>query len=230
VKVLRRAGVDVTFPADQTCCGQVGYNGGFEQEAREVALHFMDVFDGDEPVVVPSGSCASMIKIFYLDLFADDPVLLERAQRLSERTHEFSDFLVNVLEVENVGAAFSGTVTYHDACHLLRELHISAEPRALIEGVSGAELAEMTDSDRCCGFGGLFSVKFPEVSAAILGEKLENIEASGAEVVVANDCGCLMHMRGALSRKGMRQRAMHIAELLASQSGLAVGQPERPEA
>ena len=230
VKVLRRAGVDVMFPEDQTCCGQVAYNGGFEQEAREVALRFMDVFDGDEPVVVPSGSCASMIKVFYLDLFAADPILLERAQRLSERTHEFSDFLVNVLEVENVGAAFSGTVTYHDACHLLRELHISEEPRALIGGVSGAELTEMTDSDRCCGFGGLFSVKFPEISAAILDEKLENIAASGAEAVVANDCGCLMHMRGAMSRKGMGQRAMHIAELLAPQAGLAAGQPERPGA
>ena len=181
----------------------------------------MDVFDGEVPVVVPSGSCATMIKVFYLDLFADDPALLERAQRLSERTHEFSEFIVNVLETEDVGASLNAKVTYHDACHLLRELHIAEEPRALIAGVAGVELCEMTDSDRCCGFGGLFAVKFPEISTAILDEKLANIEASGAETVVANDLGCLMHMRGAMGRRGMSQRAVHIAEFLAA------GQPER---
>ena len=215
VQVLRRAGVEVDFPQDQTCCGQVAFNGGFQTETREVAERFLDIFDGDGYVVVPSGSCATMIKVFYLEVFKDDPVLLERAQRLSERTHELSEFLVNVVETEDVESPFQGTVTYHDACHLLRELHVSSEPRDLIAGVAGAKLTEMNDSDTCCGFGGLFAVKYPDISAAILDQKLQNIEATGADTVVANDCGCLMHIRGAMTRRGMRQRAIHIAELLA---------------
>ena len=215
VQTLRRAGVEVDFPADQTCCGQVAFNGGFQAETREVAERFLDIFDGDGYVVVPSGSCATMIKVYYLEVFKDDPVLLERAQKLSERTHELSEFLVNVVGAEDVGSSFQGTVTYHDACHLLRELHVSSEPRELIDGVAGAELAEMTDSGTCCGFGGLFAVKYPDISAAILDEKLQNIEATGADAVVANDCGCLMNIRGAMNRRGMRQRALHIAEVLA---------------
>ena len=215
VAVLRRADVEVSFPAEQTCCGQVAFNGGYAREARAAAERFLDVFEGHEHVVVPSGSCASMMKVFYLDLFEDDPALLERARSLSERTHEFTEFLANVAGDSPAATGFEGKVTYHDACHALRELHISREPRALLEG-AGAEVVEMQDSDRCCGFGGLFAVKYPHISTAILEEKLASIEATGADAVATTDCGCLMHMRGALSRKGMRQRALHVAEVMAA--------------
>ena len=215
VRVLRHLGVDVSFPEEQTCCGQIGFNGGYRHEATEIARHFIDVFEGEEQIVVPSGSCASMIKVYYPELFADDPEMLERANAVGAKTHEFSDFVVNVLGTTDVGSSYQGLVTYHDACHLLRGLHISNEPRDLIEGVRGIELQEMEKSDACCGFGGLFSVKFPHISTAILDEKLGNIASSGAGTVVANDCGCLMHMRGAMDRRGVQTRAVHIAELLA---------------
>lgn len=217
VKVLRGQGVDVSFPEGQTCCGQIAFNAGFRADAADVARNFLDVFEDQENVVVPSGSCASMIKVYYPELFADEPDTLERAKAVGERTHELTDFLVNVLGVSDVGAQGSGLVTYHDACHLLRELGISKEPRELIEGVEGVELQEMEDADACCGFGGLFSVKFPEISAAILESKLESIRNSGAKTLVASDCGCLMHIRGAMQRKGMDVRAVHIAELLAGE-------------
>jgi L-lactate dehydrogenase complex protein LldE len=212
---LRHLGVDVSFPEDQTCCGQVGFNGGYRQDAREIARHFVEVFEREEHIVVPSGSCASMVKVYYAELFVDDPEMLERARVVAEKTHEFTDFIVNVLGVTEVGASSSALVTYHDACHLLRELNISEEPRTLIENVRGVEFQEMPKSDGCCGFGGLFSVKYPHISTAILDEKLENVEASGADTLVANDCGCLMHMAGAMKRRGMATRPMHIAELLA---------------
>lgn len=217
VTLLRRLNVDVTFPEEQTCCGQIAFNGGYRTEAADVARHFMDVFENERHVVVPSGSCAAMIKVYYQELFRDDPEDLERAKALGEKTHELTDFIVNVLEVTDVGSPSRGLVTYHDACHLLRELGISAEPRKLIEGVPGVELQEMPNSEVCCGFGGLFAVKFPHISTAILDEKLEAIRASGADTVVANDCGCLMHMRGAIERRGIGVRAVHIAELLAGE-------------
>ena len=220
VKTLRRAGVDVSFPEEQTCCGQIAFNGGFRSHAAEAARRFLDVFESEEQIVVPSGSCASMIKVYYLELFEDDPDALERARAVGEKTREFSDYLVNVVGAADIGSAdgsasAQGLVTYHDACHLLRELRISDAPRALIGSVPGVELQEMADADACCGFGGLFSVKFPEISTAILDEKLRNIAESGASAVVANDCGCLMHIRGAMERRGIKARAMHLAELLA---------------
>ena len=141
--------------------------------------------------------------------------MLERAKGVAEKTHEFTDFIVNVLGVTEVGSSLQALVTYHDACHLLRDLHISEEPRTLIENTRGVELQEMPHSDGCCGFGGLFSVKYPHISTAILDEKLENVAASGADTLVANDCGCLMHMAGAMRRRGITTRPMHIAELLA---------------
>ena len=194
--MLRRIGVDVSFPEDQTCCGQIAFNGGFRTEAAEVARRFLDVFEDEEQIVIPSGSCASMVKVYYQELFEDDPDTLERAKAVGEKTRELSDYLVNVAGAADVGSEAAGLVTYHDACHLLRELRISKEPRQLIEGVAGVELQEMEGSTSCCGFGGLFSVKFPHVSSAILEEKLRHIAGSGADTVVANDCGCLMHIRG----------------------------------
>ena len=219
--MLRHLGVDVSFPEAQTCCGQIGFNGGYRKEAVAIARHFVETFEGYDHVVVPSGSCTSMIKVYYVDLFADDPDMLERAKDVAEKTRELTDFIVNVLGVTDVGASGSGLMTYHDACHLLRELNIAEEPRSLIQNVHGVELQEMPNSDACCGFGGLFSVKFPEVSTAILDDKLANIEQTGASTVVANDCGCLMHMGGAMHRAGSTVRPRHIAEILAE--GLAEG-------
>lgn len=216
--MLRRLGVNVSFPEDQTCCGQIAFNGGFRSHAADVAKHFLDVFENEEQVIVPSGSCASMIKVYYRELFENDQETLERAQAVSEKTRELSDYIVNVVGTPDVGSEAAGVVTYHDACHLLRELRISQPPRDLINGVQGVELQEMENSEACCGFGGLFSVKFPEISTAILDEKLKTIAESGADTVVANDCGCLMHIRGAMERRGMNVRAMHIAELLAESS------------
>jgi L-lactate dehydrogenase complex protein LldE len=213
--VLRHLGVDVSFPEAQTCCGQIGFNGGFRKEAADVARHFVETFEPYDHIVAPSGSCSAMIKNYYPELFADDPNMRDRAIAVGEKTHEFTDFIVNVLGVSQVGGTSQGLVTYHDACHLLRELGISEEPRTLIQNTNGVELQEMPKSDACCGFGGLFSVKFPEISTAILDEKLGNIADTGASTLVANDCGCLMHMRGALRRSGSSVRPKHIAELLA---------------
>ncbi len=215
VQVLEAQGVEVDVPAAQTCCGQVAFNGGFRTEAAEVARHFLDVFGDAERIVVPSGSCAAMVKVYYQELFADDPDTLDRAKAVGEKTHELTDYLVNVLGVSETGSSGEGLVTYHDSCHTLRELRLKSEPRTLIEGVQGVELQEMEASDTCCGFGGLFSVKFPAISEAIMEQKLAHIAESGAGTVVATDCGCLMHLRGAMARRGLSIKAQHIAQLLA---------------
>ena len=158
-----------------------------------------------------------MIRVFYPELFADDPARLRQARELSGRVYEFSEFLVKVLKVEDVGASYHRRVTYHDSCHLLRELGIETEPRKLIRAVRGLELVEMQDNKLCCGFGGTFSVKFPEVSVAMAEDKLRAASESGAEVIVANDSGCLMHLAGAIHRRGLPLETMHLAELLAKQ-------------
>ena len=218
VKVLRRLGVEVDFPAGQTCCGQPALNSGFVKQAKTVARHFLDLFSDSEYVVIPSGSCGSMLKVFNPELFHDDPATMQRARDLAERTYEFSQFLVEVLGVIDVGASFQGKVTYHASCHLLRELGATSESQRLIRAVRGAELVEMEDATECCGFGGTFSVKYPEISVAILESKLRSIEASGADVLVACDSGCLMQIAGAMSRRGMKVRPMHLAQLLAQGS------------
>ena len=215
VKVLRRLGVEVDFPQDQTCCGQPAFNSGYRREAQQLAHRFLDIFQDSSYIVVPSGSCGSMVKVYYPELFRHDPALEEWAHALSGRVYEFSQFLVHVLGVTDVGASFSGKVTYHDSCHLLRELGVSQEPRQLIQAVRGVELVALPDSDVCCGFGGTFSVKYANISEAILADKLRHIQETGASVLVANDSGCLIHMAGAMSRQGIKVRTMHLAELLA---------------
>ena len=217
VRILRRLGVEVTFNPTQTCCGQPAFNTGYPQEAREVATRVLDLFDDADYVVAPSGSCTSMIRVFYPELFAGDPARLRKAQQLGERFFEFSEFLVNVLKVEDVGASFPRRVAYHDSCHLLRELGIEEQPRKLIRAVRGLELLELEDNQLCCGFGGTFSVKFPEVSVAMGEDKLRAATAAGAEVLVANDSGCLMHLAGVIHRQGLPLKTMHLAELLARQ-------------
>ena len=217
VEVLRRAGCEVVFDERQTCCGQPAFNTGYRGEARRLARRFIEIFEGSkaDAVVSPSGSCTAMAHRFH-ELFQDDPEWRHRAEALAARTHEFGSFLVNVLGVEDVGASFRGRVTWHDACHGLRDLNIHGEPRKLLRGVRGLEFVELQNADSCCGFGGTFSVKYPEISVAILDNKIEAIERANVRAVVSGDASCLMQIGGRLTRKGSTVRAMHLAELLAA--------------
>jgi L-lactate dehydrogenase complex protein LldE len=217
VKLLRRLGVTVEFPEGQTCCGMPLYNSGYHDDAAAVAARTVDVFAGAEHVVVPSGSCAWMVKAEYPGLLAHDTRRQKDAQELAARTREFSQFLVEVMGIERVASSFQGKVTYHDSCHLLRGLAESRSPRTLLRSLPGVEFVELPGADECCGFGGSFSVRLPEVSSAILGKKLDNVERTGADCVVACDAGCLMQMGGGLSRRGSRVRALHLAQVLAGE-------------
>lgn len=221
VATLRRLGVEVSFNEAQTCCGQVAFNTGYRPEARSMAEHFVRVFENDKAdfIVAPSGSCAAMVRNFYAELFhgPDDNAWRERLSGVRTRAREFSEFIINELGVEDVGARFASRVTYHDACHLLRELGIADEPRRLLRAVRDLDFVEMEAPDTCCGFGGTFSVKYAEISHAILDEKLARITNSGAEYVIANDSSCLMQIAGGLSRAGSPVKTMHLAELLAKQ-------------
>lgn len=216
VKVLRRYGCRVTYPMDQTCCGLPLLNNGYRDEAARVGRANLPLFEDAEAIVVPSGSCGWMLKKEFPGLFPGDAAMRARAEAFAARTYEFSQFLVDVLRVREVHSGFCGTVTYHDSCHLLRGLGVAAAPRALLKMVRGATLMEMPGSDHCCGFGGSFAVKFPEVSNAIMGQKLGNAQASGAQVVVANDAGCILHMRGGVERNALDLNVMHLAEILAA--------------
>jgi L-lactate dehydrogenase complex protein LldE len=214
VKLLEDAGCRVEVPV-QTCCGQPAYNSGDRGTTRDLAERIIEAFRGYDYVVAPSGSCAGMIRTHYPELFADDPNWLPKANELGARTYELTSFLVDVLGVTEVDAAFDGVVTYHDACSGLRELGVKAQPRKLLKSVDGLELVELEDSDVCCGFGGTFAVKYAEISTAIVTEKAEKIAASGAETVLAGDLGCLMNMAGKLSRDGLPVAVRHVAEVLA---------------
>ena len=215
VTLLRSLGVTVEFPQGQTCCGMPLFNSGYHHDAALVAARTVGLFAGAEHVVVPSGSCAWMVKTEYPGLLKDDPALKAAAEALSAKTYELSQFLVGVLGVTEVGSSFRGKVTYHDSCHLLRGLGESRAPRTLLRGVKGSELVELPGSDECCGFGGSFSVRLPEVSTAILDKKLANAEGTGVDCLVACDAGCLMQMGGGLTRRGSRVRAVHLAQILA---------------
>jgi L-lactate dehydrogenase complex protein LldE len=214
-EVLERIGFAVDFPEDQTCCGQPAFNTGYRKEAAGVARHFLRVFRDAEYVVVPSGSCTSMIVEHYAELFHDEPEWLEETRRLTPRIWEFSKFLIEVAGAEDVGARFERVVTYHDSCHSLRALGIKEGPRRLLGNVRGLTLRELEPAEECCGFGGTFSVKFPDISGGMARTKVEAIQRSGADVVVANDASCLMQIRGALSRAGVPVETMHLAEVLA---------------
>lgn len=218
VKVLRRLGVEVSFNPEQTCCGQPAFNTGYREEARRVAARTLDLFSKTDAdyIVTPSGSCTSMMRVFYGELFEHDATLSVQAHAMAARIFEFSEFLVKVMNVEDVGARFPHRVAYHDSCHLLRELGVSEEPRRLLRSVRDAELVELDDNRLCCGFGGTFAVKFPEVSVAMGEDKLKAAMAAGAEYLVANDSGCLMHLAGLIHRQGARIKTMHLAEVLAS--------------
>jgi L-lactate dehydrogenase complex protein LldE len=215
VRVLERGGVQVEFPADQTCCGQPAFNAGLRQQALPMARQTIQVFENTSgPVIVPSGSCAAMIRHGYLELFTGDLEWLPRAQRLSERTYELTEFLVDVLKVTDLGAQFNGRLAYHRSCHLLRDLKVDHQPQALLRSIQGAELVELPGSNECCGFGGVFSAELPEISSAMLQRKLDNIAASGAERVISCDAGCITNINGGLQRLGRQPCAVHIAEIL----------------
>lgn len=213
VRLLRRLGVGVCFPEQQTCCGQPFYNSGFLEGARDLARHTITAFSDDRPVVVPSGSCAAMVRLEFPHLFHDDPGWHEKAQGLARRTFELSDFLVNQLKVVDVGARFEGKVAYHYACHL-RGLGLKNEGEMLIRHVRGAEYVAPEKQDTCCGFGGSFAVRYPQISGAMVGEKTACITATRADVLVSTDAGCLMNIGGALHRQQQSIRVMHLAELL----------------
>lgn len=217
VTVLRRVGCEVEFDKRQTCCAQPAFNTGYLAEARQVAQRFISIFEESkaDAIVSPSGSCTAMVH-HYPQLFAGEPDWLARAQSVAARTHELSSFLVRVLEIKDVGASWKGKLTWHDACHGLRDLNLRNEPRTLIRNVRGAEFVELEHADACCGFGGTFAVKYPEISVAILDQKIEAIERSGVAAVVSGDASCLMQIGGRLSRKGSPVRTMHLAELLAA--------------
>ncbi len=215
VTVLERAGAQVDFPPAQTCCGQPAFNAGLRAEAKPLAMHTIEVFENTPGVVVvPSGSCTAMIRHGYLELFADDPAWLPRARRLAERTFEFSEYLVDVVKVTNLEAHYQGRLTYHRSCHLLRDLKVDRQPMALLNAVEGVELVDLQGSDECCGFGGVFSAEYAEISSAMLQRKMDHIEASGASQVVSCDAGCITNINGGLHRCGKQPRAVHLAEIL----------------
>jgi L-lactate dehydrogenase complex protein LldE len=215
VRVLRRLGVDLDFPPEQTCCGQTAFNAGYWSEARPLARRFLTVFRGDRYIVAPSGSCASMVRNFYAELLHDDPDVLEEWRGLAPRVFELSEFIVDVLGVSDLGGPGAGRrVTYHEACHLRRELGVTAQPRALLKAVPGLDLVEMDQAEVCCGFGGTFSVKYADISGAMLQDKLDNIAKTGADTLTACDSSCLMHLAGGMDKQGMDVRPMHLAEIL----------------
>jgi L-lactate dehydrogenase complex protein LldE len=204
-EVLERAGYELDVPEAQTCCGQPAFNSGYRDEARAVAKHFRDVFAKSEYVVVPSGSCASMISHHFADLKVE----------VAPKVFEFSQFLTEVAKVEDLGSKFEGIVTYHDSCHALRDLRIKEGPRRLLRKVRGLELREMDAAEECCGFGGTFSVKFAGISGGMARTKIESIKRTGADTIVSIDSSCLMQLQGAISREGLPFKTMHLAEVLA---------------
>ena len=222
VGVLRSLGVDVDFPESQTCCGQPAFNAGYTGLAVDAARRTLEAFEGARYVVAPSGSCAAMVKVFYPELLKDDPAALAEARHLAGRTYELSQFIVDVLGQTHPSARSGGEpplrVTYHEGCHLRRELGALTQPRKLIGSLPGVALTEMEHPDECCGFGGTFSVKFTDISGAMLSDKLDRIEATGADAVVACDSSCLMQIEGGLRKRGSAVRTLHLAELLDSPS------------
>jgi L-lactate dehydrogenase complex protein LldE len=216
VNLLRRVGVEPVYHPEQTCCGQPAINAGYLEEAKKAARHFIEVFGEDEAVVSPSGSCVCMVKQHYAELLADDPGWRRRAEELAPRVFEFSQYMVDVLHVEDVGAAFAGKVAYHESCHVLRGLGVSAQPKKLIQAVKGAELVPLEAAETCCGFGGEFANDYPDISAAMVRSKVENYLASGADLLLLCEPGCLLNIGGFLSRHHPGKKAMHVAHFLAT--------------
>lgn len=218
LKLLEAADCEVVIPSSQTCCGQPGYNSGDRTPAKALALKVLREFAGCDYVVVPSGSCAGMIREHYPRLFQDEPQQLEKISELARRTYELTDFLVNVAKLQNVPGGFHGSITYHDSCSGLRELGVKSQPRQLLAKMPGLQLKEMQDCETCCGFGGTFSVKFGDISTRMADNKCNAIQASGAAAVVLGDLGCMLNIEGRLRRRGdNKTRVLHVAEILAGE-------------
>ena len=225
VKLLEQAGCTVAVPRAQTCCGQPAYNSGDRADAQAIGAQVIAAFAGFDYVVAPSGSCAAMIREHYPALFAGNPALEEKSKDLAARTYELVSFLTDVRGVTDVDATFEGRVTYHDACSGLRELGVHAQPRRLLASVRGLSLTELDDAEVCCGFGGAFCVKYPEISDRMVTEKVECVERAGAGTLLAGDLGCLMNMAGKLKRLGSAVMTRHVAEVLAGMTGApAIGE------
>jgi L-lactate dehydrogenase complex protein LldE len=224
VRLLEAAGCRVSVPAAQTCCGQPAYNSGDDADTKPLARMVIDTFEEFDFVIVPSGSCAGMIKCHYPELFADEPKMAARASVLSEKTYELVSFLSDVVGFGDLQSSYSGVATYHDACSGLRELGIKEQPRALLDKVTDLTLKEGQEAETCCGFGGLFCVKYPGISERMADEKIDDIVATGADTVLAGDMGCLLNIAGRLKRRGIAVKVRHVAEILAgSGDGPAIG-------
>lgn len=216
VEVLEYLGVTVDFLDDQTCCGQPAFNSGFRSEAYPVAERFIDLFEKvDGPIVVPSGSCAAMVRNYYGDLFRGNAELVDRAKRVGDRLFELTEFVSQFFGTDAISGRRIGAATYHKCCHLLREIGVDEQPIEMLTNIDGLEFSPLERADVCCGFGGAFSVKMPDISSAILDEKLDFIEANGASTVVAADTGCVYQMQGGLRRRGSEVQVVHIAQMLA---------------
>ena len=219
VKLLEEAGCAVEVPRAQTCCGQPAYNSGDRRDAKAIARRVIEAFSGYDYVVAPSGSCAGMVKVHYPEMFADEPEIRARAEELAARTHELVSFLVDVLGISAVASRWDGVATYHDSCSGLRELGVKAQPRLLLATVDGLKLRELPGAELCCGFGGTFCVKYPEISDKMVGDKAADIAATGADSVLAGDLGCLLNIAGKLTRLGVPIETRHVAEVLAGMAG-----------
>ncbi|MCG2613602.1 (Fe-S)-binding protein [Terrimonas sp. NA20] len=215
VKVLEKAGCTVSYNSSQTCCGQPAFNAGFWDEAKSVCTKFLKDFQGIDYIVAPSASCVGFVRNYYTKLFENSSLHHEVAD-VSKRLFEFSEFLVQVLKVEDVGAVLNGRATYHDSCAGLRECKIKAEPRRLLNRVQGLEIAEMNDVETCCGFGGTFAVKFEPISIGMAEQKVENAVATDAQYLISTDLSCLMHLQGYIKHKGYPIQALHLADVLAN--------------
>lgn len=226
VKLLEAAGCEVEVPPAQSCCGQPAYNSGAKADAKAIARQVIATFEPYEYVVAPSGSCAGMIKTHYPELFADEPAWAERARALARRCHELLAFLVDVRGMTAVAAEYRGRVAYHDSCSSLRELGVKSQPRRLLASVAGLELRELPGAEVCCGFGGTFCVKYPEISTRMASDKAREIQASGADTLLAGDLGCLLNLAGRLAREGSAVKVRHVAEVLAGATAApAIGEP-----
>jgi L-lactate dehydrogenase complex protein LldE len=215
VTLLRRLGINPVYHEEQTCCGQPAINAGYQKEAQKAAKHFIKVFGDDEQVVSPSGSCVCTVKYHYPELFENEPEWRRRAEELAPRMFELSQYLVDVLKVEDVGASFAGKVTYHESCHILRGLGVSEQPKKLIKAVQGTQLVPLNAAESCCGFGGEFANNFPDISESMVKDKVENYLSSGADLLLLCEPGCLLNIGGFLSRNHPGKKAMHLASFLA---------------
>jgi len=225
VRLLEAAGCEVAVPAAQTCCGQPAYNSGDKESAQAIARQVIEAFAPFDHVVAPSGSCAGMLREHYPRLFADDAAMRDSARALGAKCHELVAFLADVMRVERIDVRYDGVATYHDACSGLRELGVKTQPRRLLAQVEGLTLKEMATPEVCCGFGGTFCAKYPAISDRMVSDKAADIEATGADTLLAGDLGCLLNMAGKLSRRGARVAVRHVAEVLAGMTeGAAIGQ------